>query len=1038
MNISNSQSTWPGRLAVVSLLVLLFALSSFAWLDSRAADAKTPTIPDAASDAVSVTVSGDLSQRQLLINGRVVWQRAGSHLGNPAISPDGRLLAISVVPTGTETDGYAQTMLFSLADGRQVATTSGHSPVWQSDGKSLALESRKGRLVYDLSRGRALAEPTEIEAQSTIPAIPIGNSSAPDYPQFIRVAHHPENTCRNVADWQVDTIPFEEYVARSVPAEVPVHWAIDALAAQAVAARTYAWYQIRQNRPNYDVTDWANFQMMCNDRYPASDQAVAMTTGQYLSFQGDSIHRPIIAMYSAMNSHPTLDNLSVPYLRAVPDLTGLGEERWGHGYGLSQWGAARRAKAGQSYRQILGHYFTSVHLQNALDPTQPIAGLLGPTQNGYLPPGGLRWGALTSFALPGGKVVLSSSGGLTRTLHVTTTQTISYTSVITHSSGLTETVILTDTATVTQTSYATAPVTLPGSGVWQQPLDLADDTQVVASLYQNDILQESVRLWVDRTPPSTPGLTLPGSSDSQTITLHTITPSGATLGLSNHWFWEGESLSASKDSSSVVADHTASAGMAREARPGIHRPGDWYGPYTAVLPAGASYRAIFRMRIGEHPVQSANGVLPDDPIARLDVTDQMGDLRLGLRDIWASDFAAPGRYQDIAVDFHIFTPAQGIEFRVKWQGEVTLALDRVWVWQLQKGEGQQNRAWQLNGSGEPSVQAISFDGAGNASQPVSVTVKMVDDAPPIFGTVSGPVGWQTELPITMTTTVYDRVSGLDSNSGRLFLNDQSRPARLENPDNPWAEQRLTAVLDDAETPLADGIYQARFRVADRTGTSQDSPTFAVQVDRTPPEMRAGTIQASGEPILSAHGWFAGPVQVKIDASDATSGLAGVAYVLDDAPFALYSQPISLTSQGWHVVRYWAQDMAGNYRYSQYFEVGVDMTAPNVWARLSATGTAEGSDETPKEALATWGGSDPLSGLDGYRVELRRNGGDWTRLLPDGEGATSETSLPIALAEEETVEIRVQAQDRAGNASAWVVVPLTSTRELFLPTIGGRP
>ncbi|MBI3958208.1 MAG: hypothetical protein HY328_05315 [Chloroflexi bacterium] len=866
--------------------------------------------------------------------------------------------------------------------------------------------------------------------QSTIPAIPIGPESAPAYPQFIRVAHHPENTCRDVPAWQVDLIPFEEYVAHSVPAEMPVSWALDALAAQAVAARTYAWYQIRQGRPTYDVTDWANFQMMCDERYPDSDQAVAMTAGQYLSYQGDDSHAPVIAMYSAMNSHPTLDNPSAPYLRAVPDLTGLGEERWGHGYGLSQWGAARRARAGQSYRQILGHYYTAVHLQNAADPSQPIAGLLGPTQNGYLPPGGLRWGTLAPFTGLPGKLVVSSSGGLTRTHSITTTQTISYTDVITHSGGLTETVTLTQTVTITETIFETDPVTLPGSGVWQQPLDLADGIQVHTALYVSDTLQESVDLWVDRTPPLAPTLDLPAATDSQTITLRTISAAGSVVGLSNGWRWEGEGLYRSSNSGSVVSDGEASGGAGLEARPGQHTPGVWYGPYTTALPHAATYRALFRLRAGEHPARSAEGVLPDRPIARLDVADQMGTLRLGLRDIWASDFAGADRYQEIVVDFHLFEAAQGLEFRVQWYGEVTLALDRVWVWQLQSGGGELTRAWRLGSGNPPSVQAITFDAATNASPVVSATVQMVDDGPPIFGPVSGPAGWQTELPITLTTTVLDRVSGLDGSTAVLLLDQASLPAQLENPGNPWAEQRLLAVLDDRDGPVADGNFLAHFRIADQAGTAQLSPEFSVKVDRTPPEMAAGATLTTGVPISSPHGWFAGPLLVQIDASDATSGLSGVAYVLDNAPFVLYAGPFPLTAEGWHVVRYWAQDVAGNYRYSQYFETGVDATAPNVWARLSRTDT--------EQALATWGGDDTLSGVAGFRVEMRREEGDWERLLPDDGGVTEETGLAIALGEGEEVELRVQAVDRVGNSSGWTVAAALSTTQLFLPTIIGSP
>jgi len=980
--------------------------------------------------APDIVIRGDLIQRQLLIGGRVVFEKAGSYLGRPTISPDGRMLAISVTPTGAETAAYSQVRLYALPGGALLSTIPGHSPVWQADRRGLALQGPGGRLVYDTSSGRTIVEPAETGRQSTIPANPVGQNGVPDYPQFIRVAHHPQNTYRHVPDWQVDVIPFEEYVARSLPAEVPASWGLDALAAQAIATRTYAWYQILQNRATYDVTDWADFQMMCDQRYPASDQATTMTAGQYLSYQGDSNHAPIIAMYSARNGHPTLDNPAVPYLRAVPDPTGLGEERWGHGYGLSQWGAARRAELGQSYRQILGHYYTAVDLQNALDPSQPIAGLLGPTPQGYLPPGGLRWNTLAPFTPLPVRLVVSSPGGLTRTLSITTTQIISYTDVITHSGGLTETVTLTQTAPLTQTTVVTEPVTLPGSGVWPQHLHLADGMDVQTALYVSDTLQEIVSLRVDRTPPPAPTLELPNATGNQTITVRTVSAADSTIGLSNDWRWEGERLLHSEQSGSVVADPAAANGTALEARPGRHTPGDWYGPYTTVIPPGATYRALFRLRAGEHPARTADGVLPDRPIARLDVADQGGTVRLGLRDIWTSDFAAPDRYQEIAVDFHVFEPTQGLEFRVKWYGSVTLALDRVWVWQLQDGAGDRSRLWRLRPGMAASVQAITFDAAANASPFVSDTVQVIDDSPPIFGPLSAPQGWQTALPITLTTTATDWASGLDTSTAEFHLRGQSRPVALNHPDKPWAEQRLMAVLDDEQGVMADGVYAVGFRVSDRAGHVQNSPRLAVKLDRTPPDVSAGATLTSGVPISSPHGWFGAPVLVQIDAADATSGVAGVAYVVDDAPFVMYSRPFTLTTDGWHVVRYWAQDVAGNYRYSQFFTAGIDMTAPTVWARVVMSQATQ--------ALVTWGGDDNLSGVTGFRVEIRRDGGDWQPLLPLGEDLTAETSLPVALVEGETVEVRVQAMDRVGNRSPWTQVALVPRRQIFLPAVSNKP
>lgn len=1029
---SGRATGWPPVTASILCAVVLLTTLWWATGIARGQTTDTPTVP-------AIATSGDVGLRRLLIGGQVVLEKQASHFGRPVVSPDGRLLAVTVIPAGTETDGLAQVYLFRLSDGGLLATVPGHSPAWQDDSRSLAVENRSGRLVYDIQNGRSIGEPLEERStrQSTIPSLPQGPSAPPAYPSHIRVMHHPQNNCRNLPAWQVDLIPFEEYVARSVPAEVPVYWAPDALAAQAVAARTYAWYQILQNRPDYDVTDWADFQMMCDERWPASDQAVALTKGQYLSYQGDSNHRPIIAMYSAMNSHPTLDNPAVPYLRAVPDLTGLGEARWGHGFGLSQWGAARRARAGQTYRQILGHYYTGVYLQNALSPGDPLGGLLGPTHNGYLPPGGLRWRALTPYSAPSSSLLISSSGGLTRTFQVTSTQSISYTAIITHTSGLTETVTLTRTATVTETVYRTEPVTLPGSGVWQQPLDLADGTQVAVTLSVSGTVQERVDLRVDRTPPAPPSLSVPQSTDMQTVTLHTVNPSGSQLGLSNHWRWEGESLYRSAQGGWVISDTTASGGSALEVLPGRHPANsDWYGPYATGLPSGYSYRAVFRLRAGQHPARSVEGVLPDRPIARLDVADKLGNLRLGLRDIWASDFAGPDRWQEIGVDFHIFEPLQGLEFRVKWYGEVSLALDSVWVWQLQSGEGAVSRQWPLAQSGATEIQAVAFDPALNQSQVVTAQVRLVDDGPPVFVGVNGPSGWQTQLPVTLTATVFDRVSGLNSASAGLLLGEERRPAWLDNPTNPWAEQRLIARVEDGGSPLADGIYQARFQVADRAGTLQYSPDVTLRLDRTPPEMRAFAALTDGQPISSTTGWFAASVDVHIDAGDATSGLSSVAYVHNSAPFVMYHKPIPLTAEGWHVIRYWAQDIAGNYRYSEYFSAGVDRTPPSVSPRITVSETGGNGDNGM--GLLHWNGADSLSGVAGFRVESRRDDGPWQPLLSVADELHPAGTFPLAWEAGEVVEVRVQAVDQVGNSSPWVTVSSKQSGRLFLPAVQRGP
>ena len=880
----------------------------------------TPQNVDGDGLPVDIRLSGSPTLQTLSIDGQVVLERAGSHFGRPRISPDGTLMAITVVPTGTETVGLAEIYVIERATGRVRERIPGHNPRWQT--------GRSNRLRFDQLEANgirsALYDPTNrsiirednLQPDDNPPGVDPASleTASRTYPATIRVAHHPENNCRNVPDWQVDVIPFEEYVARSVPAEVPISWSPEALAAQAIATRTYAWYQIQRNRRYYDVTDWANFQMMCNNRFSSTDAAVSRTAGQYLAYSGDSTRAPIIAMYSAKNSHPTLTNPAVPYLQAVPDKTGLGEVRWGHGYGLSQWGAARRGTAGQTYRQILGHYYTDVTLQNASQPTQAIGGLIGLSLKGYFPTGGLRWGALVPAEPLSGTVDLDPG-----------------------------------------------PDSLPIRGVWLRSADITSGSTITVSLTLSNQLQEQKALQVDWDAPSAPTFEAPSAVEVQRAMLTLATPEkDALIGLSNNWIWQGEDLYST--TGEVVDDAAADGNRAREARADDHELGWWYGPYATDIPHGATYRVLFRLRRGEPDDDDNNNVLPDQPIAHLDVTDKGGTVRLGLRDIWPSDFTGANEYVEIPVDFHLFNPIEGIEFRVKWFGETDLALDRVQLWQLQNISTKTKIDWALPNTGVSTVSAIAFDAARNASPVVTKQIEFGSEQPPVFGDLEHVQGWWTRLPVLISVPVHDFNSGLDSTSGRLLLDNEEKSAVFSLPNDPLAAQKLSASLTD----LADGAYTVRFRAKDRSGLQGESDAGQLRIDRTAPTVEAQAVQltsdttnegegggdssteqqdSSATPSVSARGLFSGTVQVTLAAEDATSGVWGIAYVLNDGPVELYSEPFTISEDGVHNVRYWAKDNAGNYSSSQRLRV---------WVRSGSSSSSDdstGDDSTSDSSLA---------------------------------------------------------------------------------------
>jgi len=119
----------------------------------------------------------------------------------------------------------------------------------------------------------------------------------------------------------INELPLEDYVKGVVPSEMSAAWHQEALKAQAMAARTYALYKIRQNgKKDFDVTASTKDQVYkgrAGADGPAG-RAVDETRGQVLAFQDE----PILAAFFSTAAGPTEDALNVwsvdlPYLKGV-------------------------------------------------------------------------------------------------------------------------------------------------------------------------------------------------------------------------------------------------------------------------------------------------------------------------------------------------------------------------------------------------------------------------------------------------------------------------------------------------------------------------------------------------------------------------------------------------------------------------------------------------------------------------------------------------------------------------------------------------
>lgn len=244
----------------------------------------------------------------------------------------------------------------------------------------------------------------------------------------------------------VNNVDLEQYLYSVIGAEMSPSWPLEALKAQAVAARSYALYQRERNKsPIYDLGSTQGWQVYkgLESEAPSTYAAVDATAGQVMVYDGK-----IIEAFFHSSSGGHTENVeevwseSRPYLRGVPDydrgapvyewstsisgtqlsnlisgvgniismqpekttktgriitmkvigdsgqrtiggdqiqrLLGLKSTRFsiqkangvfrvygkgfGHGVGMSQWGAHNLARSGANYQQMLYHYYQNASL----------------------------------------------------------------------------------------------------------------------------------------------------------------------------------------------------------------------------------------------------------------------------------------------------------------------------------------------------------------------------------------------------------------------------------------------------------------------------------------------------------------------------------------------------------------------------------------------------------------------------------------------------------------------------------------------------
>lgn len=137
---------------------------------------------------------------------------------------------------------------------------------------------------------------------------------------------------KRMASGKIVGVPFEQYIVGVLAGEMPIYFNLEALKAQAVAARSYALKRMEYNKDNdFDVVDSILNQVYLDDGYLQDAwgddyvgninklrEAVNATSMEYLDYNGDVIDALFFSTSNGYTETSSLVfNIDLPYLQSV-------------------------------------------------------------------------------------------------------------------------------------------------------------------------------------------------------------------------------------------------------------------------------------------------------------------------------------------------------------------------------------------------------------------------------------------------------------------------------------------------------------------------------------------------------------------------------------------------------------------------------------------------------------------------------------------------------------------------------------------------
>jgi Big-like domain-containing protein len=278
-----------------------------------------------------------------------------------------------------------------------------------------------------------------------------------------------------------------------------------------------------------------------------------------------------------------------------------------------------------------------------------------------------------------------------------------------------------------------------------------------------------------------------------------------------------------------------------------------------------------------------------------------------------------------------------------------------------------NSGWQpysspvtITGNGSHTLQFQSVDSNGNWEDVKSQSLEIDTTRPTTTCTLDGPTG----------------------NNG-CFLGDVTATLAATDPDDAVAATQYN--LDGGgwqpySSPVSitgNGPHTLQFQSQDSDGNWEAVKSQSLKIDTTRPATQCVLSGPAG-----ANGWYTGPVQATLTASDPDDAVAATRCRTDGGAWQPYTAPVTISGDGTHTLEYQSQDSSGNWEGVQSENVKIDTTPPSVqlspspsilMARHDYVQEKRGHKSDPRDmvpVVVSGAASDAVSGVASVQFQVK--------------------------------------------------------------------